>query len=405
MRFTGWVVGTCVTLAATGLGGCVEASGGTRDAVLEQAPLGDGVIADAERAGAPLADAAECHDGGAALRRQVRGVHDEQRNVGLAVGVWRGDGVAFREYLGFADLEFEAPVDASTRFGIASVTKAFTGALVLKLVAEGRLDLDAPVTRYVELDAPWADDLTARLLLSHLSGVPHPRDRTPELFATHYETATAALEVFADAELLAEPGAEYSYSSSNYNLLAAIVEAITGQPFPEAMGERVLDPLGLDGAGFDDVLEVRPGRARRYSFFHPWTYEEGDELLRVPTWDYSFNPGGGNMYATLDALLSFGSALLAPGFFTAESWEHLFQPVAEGSGSNWSFGWFVGSDPPMGRRLVISGSNPGLQAGLGVFVEHETVVAALSNTWGKNARTGDLIDVGTFARLCLGVDR
>lgn len=168
------------------------------------------------------------------------------------------------------------------------------------------------------------------------------------------------------------------------------------------MKEMILTPLDLSATGFDDVLAVRPGRARRYSFFHPWTYEEGDTLYRVPSWDYSFNPGGGNMYSTVQDLVAFGEALLAPGFYPPGSWGHLYEPLAEGR-SKWSYGWFVGSDEPMGVRLFANGSNPGLQAALGVFKEHDMVVAVLSNTWGKGARSADLIDVGKFARLCAGI--
>jgi CubicO group peptidase (beta-lactamase class C family) len=365
-----------------------------------------------------------CVDGGAPLLAELQRVHDEQRNVGLAVGVLRGGEVAFRQDLGLADLEHEVPVSASTRFGIASVTKAFTGALVLRLVEQGRLDLDAPVAVYVDLDegrddirgaddlrAPWLGAITVRHLLTHLSGLPHPNERTPELFATHYESATSALDAFVDVAPVSEPGEAYRYSSTNYNLLAAIVESVTARTFDVAMSEQILTPLGLTDTGVDDVLAVLPGRARRYSFYQPWTYAESDTLYRVPSWDYSFNPGGGNMYSSLDDLLAFGGALPAPGFFSPEAWEALYEPLAEGS--RWSYGWFYypaesgepdEPDEPTGPRLSISGANPGLQAALGVFPEHEVVVAVLSNAWGKNSRSADLIDVTKFARLCLGME-
>lgn len=371
---------------------------------------GDSIAPDSSGAIPP----ASCVEGGAALRAEIHRVHEAQRNVGLAVGIRRGDAVIYLEDLGFADLEFEAPVDPSTQFGIASVTKAFTGTLVLRLLEGGRIDLDDIAALYVDLDegrtearapgdlrAPWLNTVTIRQLLTHLSGLPHPSDRTPELFATRYESAMHALDAVADVDLQSTPGEAYSYSSANYNVLAAIVEAVTGDAFRDVMRDSIIVPLGLSSTGFDDVLAVRPGRARRYSFFHPWTYAEADTLYRVPTWDYSFNPGGGNMYSTVEDLLEFGGALLEPGFFPEDTWSRLYEPITEGS--RWSYGWFVGSDAPMGSRLYMSGSNPGLQAALAVFRDHGLVVVALSNTWGKNARSGDLIDVGRFAQLCLGI--
>lgn len=393
----------------------MESSPGRPTAGLAALPAIAAVMITAAMARPPVVSAQSCVDDGAPVRAELRRVHEVQQNVGLAVGVRRGDAVILREDLGFADLEFKAPVDGSTEFGIASITKAFTGTLVLKLLERGRFELDDVAALYVDLDegrsdlrsaedlqAPWLGSVTVRQLLTHLSGLPHPNERTPELFATRYESAMHSLDAVADLEPTGKPGQGYGYSSTNYNVLAAIVEAVTGDRFPDVMRDSVLVPLGLSNTGFDEVLAVRPGRARRYSFYHPWTYAESDTLYRVPTWDYSFNPGGGNMYGTAEDLLAFGAALLEPGFLPAHTWERLYAPIDEGK-SRWSYGWFVGSDAPMGSRLYISGSNPGLQAALAVFREHDLVVVALSNTWGKNARSGDLIAVGKFAQLCLGI--
>lgn len=310
-------------------------------------------------------------------------VHEKQHNVGLAAAVVLDGRLVYDEALGFADLEQEAPATTETLFGAASVTKAVTAVAVLQLWSAGRLDLDAPVQRYVPSFPERPEGtITPRLLATHRSGLPHPSERTPELFATHYATATEALEVFEDAALVSEPGAKRVYSSSNYNLLAAIVESVTGESFQDHIRQAVLDRLGMSATRFDDVLAVIPHRSARYTFYHPWTYEEGTELLRVPTWDYSFNLGGGGLLSTASDLARFGASLLEPGFLTSEALALFFSDA-----------WFGRTSESGERWLLVTGANPGVQASLAVYPERKAAAAVLSNTWGRGSRSGEMVSL------------
>lgn len=177
--------------------------------------------------------------------------------------------IVFESHPGMADLEHGVPVDPETRFGIASVTKMVTAVALLQQVEAGAMALDDPVRRHVpDFPAREGGPITLETLATHRSGLPHPSERTPALFATHYETATEAMEVYRDVD-----------------------------------------------------LAHAPHRARRYSFYHPWTYAESETLYRVPTWDYSFNPGGGNLTSTVRDLVAFGSALIDGRLLTPGSME------------------------------------------------------------------------------------
>ena len=90
-----------------------------------------------------------CESKEAALDAAVQEVHEKQRNIGLSAAIWHGGRVAYSKKLGQADLENEVPVTAATRFGIGSITKAFTAVVVLQLESEGRLNLDTRVQEYV----------------------------------------------------------------------------------------------------------------------------------------------------------------------------------------------------------------------------------------------------------------
>jgi len=310
-------------------------------------------------------------------------VHEKQRNVGLAAAIGMGGETIFTLYMGAADLEHEIPVNEQTRFGIASITKVFTAVTLLRLHAAGDIDLDAPVQKYVpSFPEKAGGEITLRMLATHRSGIPHPRDRTPDLYATHYETATEALAVFADEPLEFPPDSTSAYSSSNYNLLAAVIESVTGRSFPVVVEQEILEPLELRETGFDNVLRLLPHRARRYSFYHPWTYSESEELWVVPIWDYSFNWGGGNMVSTVRDLVRFGQALTGPGTLPPEEYALLS-----------SEDWFGTTDDEGRQLLYMSGANPGLQAALAVYPERGISAAVLSNTWGVGSRSGDMIQL------------
>lgn len=348
-----------------------------------------------------------CVDGGAAFLDAVRAVHEEQRNVAFQAAVALDGQIVVSAAEGFADLEHGVAATPGTRFGIASITKAFTGVALAMLVSEGAVDLDAPVQRYVpEYPSQPAGVITPRLLAIHTAGIPHPRgaERVGGLYDRHFDDPIAAIEVYRDVELAFAPGTRYVYSSSHYNLLAAIIQRVSGVQFQEFVTSRILEPLGLERTVFDDVRWVIPDRARRYSFSHPVTYEVADELHRVPgSWDYSFNMGGGNMLSTAEELVRFGSALIGPGLLSAETLRLLHETQATGgTESPWSLGWFVGEDPTGGRRIRMTGANPGLQAGLVVYPEHGLAVAVLSNAWGIGARSAEMVNVSRFAAACMG---
>lgn len=339
---------------------------------------------------------AACRDARDEMRRALRSTHDRQKNVGVGAAVLLGGTFVLSEGLGYADLEHRVRVTRATRFGIASVTKAFTGAALLKLHEAGRLDLDAPIQRYVPaFPAKPGGAITPRLLAAHRAGLRHWNDdeRTPALYATHFADVVDILALFSNDTLLAAPGAAYSYSSPGYNLLAAAAQAAAGKRFEDYVADAVIAPLALRSTGFDDVRRVNPHRARRYAYYDPHTFaEDTTRVFRVPDWDYSHNMGGGNMYATAEDLARFGRAPARPGLLSRASLDLLHAPPAGGTpASAMRFGWFVRPAGAGPRRMHVTGSNTGLQAAVHVYPDHDLAVVVLSNTHGVGARSGEMV--------------
>lgn len=313
------------------------------------------------------------------LHKTVLEVHNKQQNVGLAAVLISNNQILFSDYLGLGDIENNVKIHEESKFGIASITKLFTAVIILKLEANSTIDLDGSVQQYFpELTFKSKSEITIRMLLTHQSGIPHPNNRTPKLYSTNYKSAIEAMEIFASDSLLFEPGTDAKYSSSNYNLLAAIIERITEKSFTDVVKELVLVPMDLNNTRFDNVLRQIPNRVRRYSFYHPWTYQESDTLYSIPIWDYSFNLGGGNIISTASDLAKFGTFLLEPIFLPKKQWEYLFSDA------------LFGAEYEKGAYIYASGANQGLQAGLAIYPIEKISTAVLSNTWGKGSRSGEM---------------
>src|SRR5205823_16404 len=123
--------------------------------------------------------------------------------------------------------EHGVAVDPRTRLPVASVTKAITGLALVRALERGEIELDLPIQRYLP-DFPRKPEggITVRLLAAHLAGIRHwANERTPELYARHFDDVAQILPLFAGDPLVAPPGTRYSYSSYGYDLLGAALQA------------------------------------------------------------------------------------------------------------------------------------------------------------------------------------
>src|SRR5829696_1858487 len=157
---------------------------------------------------------------------------------GVAVAiVERGKTVKLAGY-GEANLEWPSSVDVNTRFQLASATKLFTGVLLMRLVERRALSLDEPVARFFDgAPADWRR-ITVRQLANHSSGL-------PEDLGTPAPKTVAAIVAAAMARPLAyEPGAEERYGFTDFVVLRAILEKVSGKPLPTLLNDEIAAPLG-----------------------------------------------------------------------------------------------------------------------------------------------------------------
>jgi CubicO group peptidase (beta-lactamase class C family) len=171
----------------------------------------------------------------------------EKEGLSGAVLVTHGGGTTFARAFGSADAAGTTPIALDTRFSMASASKMFTGAMIVKLVEDGRLRFTDTIDRYLPADIvedAWRR-VTIDQLLSHRSGI--GEYWTQEYSATKPDLRTARdfLPWIRKAGQAFAPGAEYRYSNSNYILLGLVIEHVTGGTYDEALRRMLLQPLGL----------------------------------------------------------------------------------------------------------------------------------------------------------------
>ena len=295
---------------------------------------------------------------------------------GAQVAVSRGGRIAWSRSFGCADLELDAPVGPETRFRIGSVSKPLTAAAIGLLVEEGKLDLDSPVQTYVPDFPKKAWPITTRLLAGHLAGVRH-YERGEFEIRDHYATVRAGLAIFEKDALLFEPGTKFSYSSYGWNLISAVLEGASGEPFLSFMQKRVFAPAGMTRTSADEVAPIVPGRSRFYT-----RDETTGAVINAGYVDNSYKWAGGGFLSTAGDLVAFANALLEGRLLRPETLRLLWTSMktADGKETDYGIGWTVDRDSKGRRRVRHSGGAMGGTANLVIYPEERLVVALLVNS-------------------------
>ena len=293
---------------------------------------------------------------------------------GFSVTVAVDGKIVFSEGFGYADLEQRVPVWPATKFRIGSVSKPLTAAALVKLVEQGKLDLDAPIQKYVPSFPDKGAVITPRMLAGHLGGIRHYKDNE-FLNSKHYDNVVAGLAIFQNDPLVSPPGTKFNYSSYGFNLLSAVIEKACAEDFLSCMRDLVFNPLGLRSTVADQPSELIEQRARFY------THWKDKALENSPYTDNSYKWAGGGFLSSSEDLVRFGNALLEPGYLKKESLALLFtsQKTKSGEETRYGMGWFIGKSKSGKRIFDHSGGATGGSAELILYPYAHLVFAVVCN--------------------------
>lgn len=304
---------------------------------------------------------------------------------GLSAAVAVGGKVVWAEGFGLADEENQVPVKPASRFHLGSVSKLLTAAAVARLMEAGKLDLDAPVQRYVPSFPDKGHPITARQLAGHLAGIRHYAPADFLLPARRYEKLTEGLGIFQNDALTHAPGSAYLYSSYGYNLLGAVVEGAAGKDFGTAVDELVIRPLGMASTSLDEPARIVERRVRFYR------READGTLYNERAIDSSYKWPSAGYLSTASDLVRFASAHLGDGYLKPETRSLLFtsQRTSKGEETGVGLGWRIGKDAAGRRILHHGGAIEGGRAFLLLYPDEKIAVAILANLSGARFAEGE----------------
>ena len=330
---------------------------------------------------------------------------------GMSVAVVRDTQVIYAKGFGWADVEAKRPVTPETIFYIASTTKSFTGLAAVLLDEQGRLDLDAPLSRYLPtatLQGPLdPDSITLRSLLSHTHGIDNDG---PIVFRTAYSgehTNERLVELLA-AHPPAKSGRDYEYGNIGYNIAALAMDAVTGESWREVLQRTIFQPLGMTSTS------AYVSRMPRERLAQPYR-REPTGFARAPynKGDANMQPAGGlvstasDMARWLEAHINDGvvdGRRIFPASAIAET--HRRQATlshsARGFAMNgYGFGWQIGT---LGGDTLLThgGGFLGFTTSMSFMPRRRIGVIVMTNENGTGFLLAELASRAVYSRLIQG---
>ena len=306
--------------------------------------------------------------------------------------------------LGFRDPENTLPITEDTIFQLASVSKTFTSAAVMLLVREGKLHLEDEIVKFFP-EIPYPS-VTIRHLLNHTSGIPDYFDdgdwfiriwkeekRVPgndEIL--RFLRETKAKPYFA-------PGEGLHYSNTGYNLLALLVERLSGVPYEDFLQKNIFEPAGMtstrcchirrDGVPFENYARATVFEDDKWVADID-SAEEGDVVA------FDGLNGDDYVYSTIFDMLRWDRALREGKVLTLDEQKLMYTPgklnngedavYDEGDGLGYGFGWGVEHDEKYGLIVSHSGGMPGVATWFERFIDADRVLVILANRDYRDVR-------------------
>lgn len=311
-----------------------------------------------------------------ALVKQIDDVVEKARTTqklpAISVAVEFKGHLIFKKAYGFADLENDLHATPETLFRTGSIAKPMTAVGVMKLVEEGRLDLDAPVQKYCQSFPPKKWTITTRQLLGHLSGVRAYEGKEADSTVQYHSTADGMI-FFKDDPLLFRPGEKFSYTTFGYTVIGCVMEGASGQNYEDFMAANVLTPAGMTHTFVDD-FHIVPHRARGYE------KDENGNVRNAGLMDSSYKIPGGGYVSTPEDLVKFGTAVAQNRLLKPASVKIMWTSLKtnDGKETRYGLGWGL-ADLDGVRIYAHTGGQQGTSTSLLVMPSRDLVSVVMIN--------------------------
>ena len=307
-----------------------------------------------------------------ARMEQVIQSYVQSRTFMGAVLVARGTDVLMSKGYGSANLEWDIPNSATTKFRLGSITKQFTAASILLLEERGKLSTSDPIKKHMP-DAPAAwDAITIHHLLTHTAGIPNFTS-LPEYMGLRGTSTTVekTIATFRDRPLDFPAGTKMVYSNSGYLVLGHVIEKITGDSYEKFVQDHLFTPIGMIDSGYDSNTRVIARRADGYLPGPNGFVNAGFVHMTVPH-------AAGALFSTTGDMLKWERALLDGRVLTAASLQKMLTPEK----NDYGYGLIVRS--VNGHRQVWhNGGIDGFNTSMAYYPESALTIVVLGNVNGN----------------------
>ncbi|MBL8885774.1 MAG: beta-lactamase family protein [Phycisphaerales bacterium] len=320
--------------------------------------------------------------------------------AGLSIAIARNNEIIFAKAYGKADVEVAVAATPDSIFRIGSVTKQFTAAAIMRLVEQGKINLDAEIQVYLP-DFPkkqWP--VTIRQILTHTSGIWSytDDDKFMERDASLELTPTELIACFSEKPLDFEPGTQWNYSNSAYYLLGSVIEKVSAKPYAAFVQDEFFTPLKLTHTRYESNSDIIPGRAQGYSF-------KDGKLANDKSIGADVPGAAGSLLSTATDLCNWEIALSSGKVVSPESYTQMTTPITAGEKpTNYGFGLQI-NEWEGRKRISHGGGIFGFNSMLLTLPADEKnpdtiTVAVLSNS--ERINSGRFAD--TVTRYALGLE-
>ena len=292
-------------------------------------------------------------------------------NFNGSILIGRKGKIVFSKGYGMADVKRGVVNTPNSVYHLASVSRVVTSTAILVMEQQGLLSVEDPLAKHLP-NWPRGEDITVHDLLTLSAGIPNINE-LPGYAVWQYlrQTPESLIKKFRDLPLEFEPGTRSVHSNSNYNVLALLIERLSGRSFGDFLEQEIFSPLGMTASGHHgDARGVIPSAAVGYK---P-TGIGGMDLVRKINW--SVKAGNGSLYSTTTDLYLLDRALAETQILGPAAIKKTFTEHFPSNG----YGWFLG-DLGGDRLLYINGGSPGFGAYWGRAVENDITVIVLGNMY------------------------
>lgn len=308
---------------------------------------------------------------------------EELKVPGAIIGVWMGNHEPLKTTIGVADLKTKQPILLSDKMRIGSITKTFTGTVLLQLVDEGKISLSDKLNKYFP-DFPNGDNITIQEVGDMRSGIyNYSEDSTfgavlMKNLSTPF-TPVEVLDIALKHKPYFSPDQGFHYSNTNFTLLGLIIEKLTGNPLQTEIKNRILNPLGMSNSDLAIDAAFPDPHSHGYMYMDSLATQPTDVTNQDPIWGWA----AGSMISTLDDLSKYAKPLATGTLISVKSqsdrlkWKtDMMLPTGAWKDRNLKYGFGIAS---FEGAIGHNGGIPGYNSFMGYIPEKDATIIVLVN--------------------------